>query len=354
MNILTDKQYQLMEMLLTSDQKKIKKVLAAYLKDKYSDVIETEHYIIAKGKIPIALAAHMDTVFETELIGLNSHHAELLYDREKNIMHCVGYGGFDDKAGIFGILQIIQAGLRPHIILSTDEERGCIGAGELAKLECPFDDLRYIIQLDRRGTQDCVFYDLDTAACKDFVDYVENFGFVEAYGSFTDITEYCPAWGIAGVNLSIGYWAEHTQHEVLYVDPMMATIKKVRAMLTQKNIPVFPYIESYYAYNWKKGLHSFWGPDTLSSSSSSNVTTYSNYYRCTHCGKCNLQEADVFPAVGLDGKTKFFCPDCLIGRVNWCTVCWEAYEIDPDYEKEDPNYVCEFCAAAKEAKKVKV
>lgn len=341
MNLLTDKQYQLMDMLLRAPQGNIKKVLKHYLKERYKEVIETERYIIAKGDIPIALAAHMDTVFESEIQCLSvRRECELLYDRQKNIMHCVGYGGFDDKAGIFAILQIVQTGLRPHIIFSTDEEKGCLGAKVLASQPCPFKDLRYIIQLDRRGIRDCVFYDLDTEKCKNFVDYVESFGFVEAYGTFTDITEYCPEWGVAGVNLSVGYFNEHTHSEVLYVDPLLATIKKVICMLRQENIPQFPYIEQIYSYyNWKS-LYGFYDDKSVNGPGPAKAGAYT----CSHCNQKGFLEAEIFPVVGLDTTTKFFCPSCLSGRVNWCVKCWEAYEIDPEIEVEDQNYVCEYCS----------
>lgn len=53
--------------------------------------------------------------------------------------------GADDRAGIFAIIQIIKSGLRPHIILTTDEEVGGVGADLLSKNGNPFADLRYII-----------------------------------------------------------------------------------------------------------------------------------------------------------------------------------------------------------------
>ena len=62
--------------------------------------------------------------------------------------------------------------------------------------------LNYIIQLDRRSSNDCVFYDCDN---KEFTKYVESFGFLEGIGSFSDISVICLSWGIAGVNLSVGY-----------------------------------------------------------------------------------------------------------------------------------------------------
>ena len=334
-----------MKMLLTSTQDNIKKVLGQYLKEKYKKVTITNDFIIAEGNIPIALAAHMDTVFESEIASLKTKYGELLYDTDKNIMHCVGFGGFDDKAGIFAILQIIQSGLRPHIILSTDEERGCVGASVLAKMDCPFKDLRYIVQLDRRGSKDCVFYDYDTEVGKDFVEYIESFGFAEAYGTFTDITEYCPSWGIAGVNLSVGYYNEHTNCEVLYVDILMATIKKVTAMLRKSEIPFFAYIESPYLYsNWKRAYGWSWDAQTgKATGAGPGPVKAASKYTCSCCKTTDLLEAEVFPVVGTDDSTKFFCADCLTDNVNWCTICYEAYEYDAAFEKEDPDYICPYC-----------
>ena len=338
-----------MEMLVGCSQEKLKQLLSHYLKEKYAEVIETPEYIVAVGEIPIALVAHMDTVFEAELRA-PAEDSHMLYDKEKNIMHCVGFGGFDDKAGVFAIIQILQAGFRPHVIFTTDEEKGCIGASALAQEECPFEDCRYIVQLDRRGTHDCVFYDLDTIECKDFVDYIEKFGFTEAYGTFTDITEFCPKWKIAGVNLSVGYMHEHTQREILYVNPLMATISKVKAMLSQTNIPAFEYIETDYLNNWRHyygwdGGYSAYGYSAIKPIPHPAANPKQTY-TCAGCRQNNFLEAEIFPVLTKKGKTKHYCGDCLIGKVNWCTCCWEAFEIDLENgEVEDPNYVCGTCRA---------
>ena len=73
----------------------------------------------------------------------------IYYDRQKNTMWSPMGLGADDRAGVFAIIQILQSGLRPHIIFTTDEEKGCLGAEALAKTECPFQELKYIIELDR-------------------------------------------------------------------------------------------------------------------------------------------------------------------------------------------------------------
>ena len=248
MRLLKDNDFKTFEQLCGLTQKSMLNTMSAFLSSKYKKVITTKEYIIAEGNIPIALVAHMDTVFPRPA-------REVFYDRQKNVIWSPEGLGADDRAGIFAIIQIIRRGLRPHIILTTDEEKGAVGASAVAYEEKPFKDLRYIIQLDRRGADDCVFYDCDN---KEFVEYVENFGFTEAIGSFSDISMICPAWGVAGVNLSIGYRDEHSVSEVLFVGHMLNTIDKVIKMLEvpKKQIPAFKYVAKPFNYNrwytWSK------------------------------------------------------------------------------------------------------
>ena len=241
MRTLSTNQYQLMEYLCKLSQAQMRSFLISFLKSKYKKTTVKSQYLIAEGDIPICLVAHMDTVFPRPA-------PELYYDREKNIMWSPEGMGADDRAGIFAIIQIIKSGLRPHVIFTTDEEKGCIGSMTLSMKKLPFDDIRYFVQLDRRGEKDCVFYDCDN---EDFTKYVESFGFEEAIGSFTDICMFCPEWGIAGVNLSVGYRDEHSVSETLNVTDLFNTIDKVKEMLKvpEEEIPFFEYIELKYAYS---------------------------------------------------------------------------------------------------------
>lgn len=317
MRLLKDNDFKTFEKLCALTQKGMKKTMSTFLRSKYKEVIETEDYIVAKGDIPIALTAHMDTVFPRPA-------SEVFYDREKNVIWSPNGLGADDRAGIFAIIQIIRKGLRPHIILTTDEEKGGFGAIALACEDCPFNDLRYIIQLDRRGADDCVFYDCDN---QKFVDYIEKFGFTEAIGSFTDISMLCPEWKVAGVNLSIGYRDEHSTSEVLFVGQMFNTIDKVVKMLQEpvKKIPKFDYIPKFnYSNRWFRRL----------------VPTKTQDNTC--CVKCQKKFGtdEMIPVKTPDFKFRYYCPDCIVDNVDWCVCCGEAYEIPSDGAKMN---LCEDC-----------
>lgn len=308
MQVLSPNDLKLFKNLLEASPEKLMRMLNRILCGRYSNLTYTGDYLYAIGDIPIGLVAHVDTVFPEP-------PEDIYYDREKGVMWSPQGLGADDRAGVFAILKIIQSGLRPTIIFTTDEEVGGLGAVQLVKdfPECPIPNLKYLIQLDRRGTNDCVFYDCYN---EDFITYVESFGFIEAFGTFSDIAELCPAWDVVGVNLSIGYENEHTKYETLHLKPWMATIEKVKRMLKEKDIPDFEYIEYSYSYNGTK-----WGYDEKYK----NWYDYTPHYRCKSCGK-SFCEYEVIPTRNKNKKIVYYCPDCCVDNVTWCLDCGTAYE----------------------------
>ena len=115
MRVLTDKDYKLFEKLVSLKQNELRKAMIQYLKAKYEKILITKDYIVAIGEIPIALVAHMDTVFAKPV-------SNLFYDEKKGVLWSPEGLGADDRAGVFAILKILQTGLRPSVILTTDEE----------------------------------------------------------------------------------------------------------------------------------------------------------------------------------------------------------------------------------------
>jgi len=283
----------------------------------------------------------------------------VFYDKKKNVMVSLRGGGFDDKAGIFMILKLLEFGYRPHIIFCADEESGSLGAEALVDAfggKCPFDDCRFIIMLDRRGLQDCVFYDCDNF---DFIDYCEAFGFKEAYGSFTDICTLCPAWGMAGVNFSIGYVDEHTVNEKLFVGVMWDTLAKVETILSQEvdKIPYFKFVPSKYSFRYNR-----WNASYLDDADYASFYRYYDYYTddrladadcwyeedfhgmCYGCGKVLTEEDKKNATVVVDemGYPACYCQDCADDFIGTCLMCGEQFEYD------DKNYKTKICPKCKE------
>lgn len=238
---MTDNDVKLLEYLMKCNKKDKKKFVDNYLIKNYGrgKCVVTKDYTMAFGDIPVGLVVHMDTVFEESK--KFKEFITLYYDREKQVMFCPESPGFDDTAGVFAVLEILRRGLRPTIILCQDEELGAVGALQLVKIhpKCPI-ELKYIIELDRAGYNDCVFYDCEN---KEFIEYIKSCGFEYDVGSFSDISAIGPFWDIACVNLSIGYENEHSCSEILHVDWMFKTIEKVIIMLYNSTR------EEYFKYN---------------------------------------------------------------------------------------------------------
>ena len=199
-------------------------MLIKYLKNKgYTNIHATNMFIIAEGDLPVCLCAHMDTVFYAP-------PKQFYFDQEQKVMWSPDGLGTDDRAGIYAIIMLIERGYKPSLIFTDLEEKGGQGAMTLIEQyhECPFADCRALIQLDRQGHKDAVFYECDN---QDFTDLVLSYGFDLEWGTFTDISIFGPTWEVAAVNLAVGYENEHTHQEIVHTDWLEETIDKVEKML---------------------------------------------------------------------------------------------------------------------------
>jgi hypothetical protein len=192
--------------------------------------------------------------------------------------------------------------------------------------------LKFIIELDRRGTNDCVFYD---CANEKFVEYISSFGFTEAFGTFSDICEICPVWGVAGVNLSVGYQNEHSYGELLYIEPWFDTIEKVKKILQDSNAPRFEYIPAPY-------LHGIYGWGGYYNKSLSSVGKCS----CYKCGTKAWSD-EMFPVMMKNGNINNFCGDCISKNVEWCYMCGTPFEITDEEIISDSGFLCDNCKEQK-------
>lgn len=211
----------------------------------FKEVINDKDFLYAEGDIPILIVCHLDTVFTYP-------PREIFYDKDSNVMWAPGGAGFDDRAGVMVCLKMFQE-IRPlpSFLFCCDEEIGGNGAIMATQklAEKVKNKFKYIIEVDRRGVKDCVFYD-DTN--KKFHDYVEKFGFKTERGTFSDISFIAPGWGISAVNLSIGYVDEHTASERLYVGCFLMTYRKILKMLKDADSAEFFKYESTSSY---RGFH---------------------------------------------------------------------------------------------------
>lgn len=216
-------------------QEQLKVSLEQSLKAKYGTVIVDDGFIYAHGDIPILLVAHLDTVHTHEPV-------EIIY-HDNSVSSPQGIGG-DDRCGVYMIKQIIKRH-KCSVLFCEDEEVGGVGASKFTKHPVSADlEFNYIIEFDRRGYNDAVFYDCDN---QDFTDFICRYGWEEAIGSFSDIDIIAPYLGVAAVNLSSGYYNAHQLTEYVMLDEMVSNIERVCLMIEDTTeTDKYEYIEAKY------------------------------------------------------------------------------------------------------------
>ena len=277
--------------------KKDQDILKSYLYDRLRefgyDVISTDGFLYAKGSA-IMLTAHMDTVhekvvkdvnvekvsaFESRVTKPKNDKVVSMYKWSKNsteptydlkgkdpnntvISSPQGIGG-DDRCGVYMILEILKRGYRPTILFCEDEEIGGVGSNKFCKSEYAkeLDSLKYILELDRMNADDAVYYDCGN---KEFQNYIEKMtGFKENWGSFSDISHLSPEGDVASVNLSCGYYKQHTLEEYVIFEEMENTIDMVEVLLKdEENAEQYDYQEITF---YGKYDYSYEGYDYASS-----------------------------------------------------------------------------------------
>lgn len=230
--------------VLQKTQSELKDLVTEYLKiNKYKPIVG-DGFVYAKGEIPIMLVAHLDTVHKFK-------PKDIYYDAEQDVMWSPQGIGGDDRCGVYIITKLIEQ-FRPYILFTEDEEVGGLGAKKTVEtLMAP--DLKFIIEVDRRGSDDCVFYDCDN---KDFTKYIESFGFKTAIGTYSDICTLSDHWEIASVNLSSGYYHEHTTNEIIKLKDMEKTIERISKILSDKKSDYYEFVKKVYNQNYKPSTKS--------------------------------------------------------------------------------------------------
>ena len=101
-----------------------------------------------------------------------------------------------------------------------------------------------------------MFYSCDNIDFEDWL--LDNMpSYKVNWGSCSDISELMPSAGIAGVNISVGYYNEHTLEEKIVLAEMENTLSKVKE-LVKLDSPRFEYFEEIP--HWKNDYY-----DTLCS-----------------------------------------------------------------------------------------
>jgi hypothetical protein len=229
-------------------QADLKNYLVEELKYTHEQITVGDGFVYAQGSFPVLLVAHMDTVHE-EL------PKTIFYNKITDTLTSPEGIGGDDRCGIYMILETIKL-YNCSVLFCEDEEIGGIGAGKFVKTELAKGlTFNYIIEFDRKGSNDAVFYDCENP---EFEKFITDQYYKTAFGSFSDISVIAPALRCAAVNLSCGYYNAHTTKEYVVLSEMETSIDAACAILDKTTeADKFEYIECDAKYDdwYKYGLY---------------------------------------------------------------------------------------------------
>ena len=212
---------------------------------------EPGNLYITKGKSSTfpCIVAHMDQVQERHSKDFIAYEAEdIIIGFSPKHKEQQGLGA-DDKCGLWIGLNCLQKFDCLKLAFFVGEEVGCKGSG-LADMAF-FDDCRFVIEPDRKGSEDLITQIGWTPLCSD--DFLKDigfkkFGYKEAEGMMTDI-EALKDKGLmlSCINLSCGYYRPHSNEEFVYKPALLnclAFVEHIIKTCTQ----VYPHIDntSYY------------------------------------------------------------------------------------------------------------
>lgn len=168
----------------------------------------------------------------------------------------------------------------------------------------PFEGIKYLIELDRQGENDSVYYRCNNPQ---FEQMINSYGFITSWGSFSDISIIAPAWELCAVNLSVGYYDEHSLGETWHYRQTLQVIDKVCKILedSMNDENEYPYIEGKSI--WSQTVPMGYNMDNF----------------CAACGNPLIPEMTI-TVKELD-KIYNFCPTCATNLLSFCEYCNEPY-----------------------------
>lgn len=155
--------------------------------------------------------------------------------------------GADDRNGVWTALELFENYYdQLGFIFTWDEEIGCLGTKELIDSHLPLIKQKsaYFIQIDRKSTNDLAYYVYENRLLmspefNDRLSQFENYYVVQ--GSSTDVKYLSYYTGISGINISAGYYNEHTSFEysdIDYVNNLPSTVVNLINHLGNKSYPL--------------------------------------------------------------------------------------------------------------------
>ena len=196
-----------------------------------------------KAKTNILWSAHIDTMHNSkpELITQEVFMDAFGTAFVDQASDCLGA---DDGAGVFLMLEMIDANVEGTYIFHRGEERGGWGSSQVAELHADYiKQFTHAIAFDRRGNTSIITHQRGGRCASDDIGsaLIKLFGKdfqLDTTGIYTDTAEYAHLVPEC-LNISIGYQSEHTSNETLDTNHVLRMRDTILAYdWTRQSLPV--------------------------------------------------------------------------------------------------------------------
>jgi hypothetical protein len=200
-------------------------------------------YVLDVGTPTIVFSSHVDTVHSGGGMQVVEYDANLrvAYKQDNQPL------GADDAAGVWLLLQMIDAGVPGRYMFHRGEECGGLGSKMVAEHHRSlFAGIDHAVAFDRKGDCSVITYQRGGRCCSDkFADELAcrltaltgHTIAADETGSFTDTANYT---GLVGecTNVSVGYLDEHSGKEMLDIEYLLKLREACCIAATWSDLPV--------------------------------------------------------------------------------------------------------------------
>lgn len=239
-----------------------------------------------------AVICHMDCVLARKNKDIRIKDGKI-YGKDRLTGKRIGLGA-DDANGICVALQLLKVIPDLKVCFTTEEEVGFLGADCASENIDFFCDVSYLIQADRRHGDDLITFTNGIYSASD--DWLEkitglmyNYNYKENVGIGTDVGVLAEKLQLSGVNISCGYYNEHTDKEYTVISELENCLNFMRDIL--RTVPLDKQYEikveySPYNYNYVQKFRNYYDDDLTIVPDNNDWETWCNKcstYDCMHC-----------------------------------------------------------------------
>lgn len=207
--------------------------LGYYLRDFYKArgrkvFFKFNNYLFIEGTSNACVVAHLDTVHSRPPVNITEEKHP-----EKTIFSSKAGIGADDRCGVLAAIKLNELNDNSlNLLFTFNEEIGGLGVKRFIKgklFNRVKEHINIFLEFDRKGANDYVLYGYRDEEVQRIL---ESVGFVEGYGSYSDVRTLSDN-GVLGVNLSAGYYNQHRKNEYFVLEELEYNITRVNSILQE-------------------------------------------------------------------------------------------------------------------------